>query len=620
MLHRILTVLCLAATTATLAAQSNVSFETYGISQTNNGGSGYHPALVTGDFNNDGRPDIVQCCNSNEQLIFLEGNGDGTFRTPAVAFATTVDPPDLVAADVNGDGKLDLVAVGALNPAPPPAASSYSLLVFLGNGDGTFQAPQTYSIGSDVVNAGPLVVGNFFGDGHPDIAVSPDDGEIYLFRNEGDGTFALDKTISPSADNIISQLVAGDLNGNGVSDLAIDYDTNAGNAGYATFQVSVLWNDGEGNFTADNVGSYTNQAGLDLLATSRLNGTAQMDLLVSYACTTGVSCTAIDGYYGQGNNTVYKRTLVTTSGEGAPALQGPLFGVDVNGDGYGDIVTRVNVCNPDTDPDCTDVPEGLAVWLGKADGSFQQTPQYFYTSTGQTGPVAMADFNRDGMMDFASLALNGPTYLETYLNASQRTACGTYTISPTVTACEPVDNTWSPSPVTVHANSYDTTAVTAMQEYIDGSLDYSEPVTHFDETFPVSDGSHLFVTKAWDKSGRSFVADRTVTVYSGTPGPVCYAAQNAASICLPSDDTSSSPVEILANGDTGDSVPTAAQLYIDGKPVVNNQAISEFGGYYAADSYVQVSEDLSSGTHDLVFKIWDMAGNVYEAQKTITVD
>jgi hypothetical protein len=618
MLHRILVAAALVGTAVTMSAQSNVSFETFGVSQNNNGGSGYNAALVTGDFNNDGKPDIVQCCNANEQLIFIEGNGDGTFKTPSVAFPTKVDAPVLVAADINGDGKLDLIGIGALNPAQPPAPSSYSLLVWLGNGDGTFQAPQTYNIGSDVVNFGPVVVGNFFDDGHPDVAVNPDNGEIYLFRNSGTGTLVFDKTISPSSGNILEALVAGDLNGTGISDLAIAYPTS--NEAYPTVQVSVLWNDGKGNFTQDNVGSYAEQSLPDLLSVSRLNGTAQMDLVVAHTCSSG--CMGIDAYYGQGNNKVYKRTVINdVSGDNIPALQGPLFGVDVNGDGYGDIVAEAILCNPDTsNNNCVSAPEGLAVWLGNADGSFQQTPQYFFTSSSDTGPVAMADFNRDGMMDFAEVALNGPEYLETYLNASQRTICGTYTISPTVTECEPVDNTYSPSPVRVHANSYDTTPVTDMQEYIDGSLDYSEPVTSFDETFPVDDGSHFFVTKAWDTSGRSFVADRMVTVYSGSPGPVCYAAQKSASICLPASDTSSSPVEILANGDTGTSIATAAQLYIDGKLVVNNQAIYEYGAYNAADSYVQVAETLSKGTHDLVFKVWDMAGNVYEAQKTVTVD
>jgi hypothetical protein len=624
MLHRFLAVLIMAGTTATLAAQSNVSFETYGVSQNTDSDGGFLPSMVAGDFNNDGKPDLVQCCNSSEHLMFLEGNGDGTFKAPAAAYSAAVDAPKLVPADVNGDGKLDLVGVGAVNPAQPPAPSSYSLLVFLGNGDGTFQAPVSYSLGSDMVNAGPLVVGNFFGDGRPDIAVELSSGAIGLFRNEGDGTFVQDGSISVGGDGLDS-LVAGDLNGTGVSDLAaaINLGTTSSGSTGVTIQVKVLWNDGKGDFTQDNVGSYPYQDGPNQLSISRLNGTAQMDLLFSYQCTpTGNAayCMGFDGYYGQGNNTVYKRTLVTDSSGIYPGYYvSQQFGVDVNGDGYGDIVLAGGLqCGSSG---CTNnETQGLFVWLGNADGSFQQTAQSFYTSNiDNTGPGVLADFARNGMMDFAQAAVS-PSLLQVYLNASQRTTCGTYTVSPTVTVCNPVDNTYSPSPVTVRANSYDTTKVTDMQEYIDGSLEYSEPATSFDTTFPVSDGSHSFVTKAWDQSGRSFVADRTVTIYSGTPGSVCYAAQDSASICLPSGDTSSSPLEILANGDTGTSLATAAQLYIDGKLVVDNKAISENGGYYGVDTYVQVSEDLSSGTHDLVFKIWDMAGKVYEAQKTITVD
>jgi len=124
-----------------------------------------------------------------------------------------------------------------------------------------------------------------------------------------------------------------------------------------------------------------------------------------------------------------------------------------------------------------------------------------------------------------------------------------------------------------------------VQEYIDNSLEYSEPVTSFDETFSEDVGSHFFVTKAWDKSGGSFVADRTVTVYSGTPGPTCSAASDSVSICLPSGDTTSSPVQIHK--------PRRSRRMFRGTAI----------------SYVQTTQDLSSGTHNLVFKIWDIAGS-----------
>lgn len=611
MLCRILAVLFLAGTTATLVAQSTVSFETAGDTYHTDTGS-----VVAGDFNNDGKPDLVECCNSSDLLVFRAGNGDGTFQAPVTAYATPVDVGSLVAVDVNGDGKLDLVGVAAPNPPQPPMMGNYELTVWLGNGDGTFQTPQTYSLSQDW--PGTAVAGNFFNDGRPDIAVGEINGDIDLFRNEGGGSFTFVKSISVGngSASLPIALVGGDLNGNGISDLAALPQNDL-----TPQQPVVLWNDGNGNFTQQQLASYNYPE----IAISRLNGDAMMDLLVSYQCGAGNTqyCTGFDAYYGQGNNTLYKSTLVTDTSVN-PGDIGAIAGVDVNGDGYGDIVAVGAVqCS---NSQCSNSPAGLLTWLGNANGSFQQTPQQFDTSSyAGPGTVAMADFNRDGMMDFAQAVpgSGGSTQYwitEYYINATPRTTCGTYTISPSVTVCQPVDNTYSPSPVRVEATSYDTTKVTAMQEYVDNQLEYSQPVTNFNTTFSEPVGAHSFVTKGWDASGRSFVADRTVTVYSGTPGPVCSAAADSASICLPSDATSDSPVLILANGDTGAYIPTAAQLYIDGSLVVNNGAQCSGTTCYGADSYVQTTQTLSGGSHDLVFKVWDTNGNVYTAQKTLTVN
>jgi hypothetical protein len=80
-------------------------------------------------------------------------------------------------------------------------------------------------------------------------------------------------------------------------------------------------------------------------------------------------------------------------------------------------------------------------------------------------------------------------------------------------------------------------------------------------------------------------------------------------------------VEILANGNTGTSITSAAQLYIDGKLTVDNKCdYYQSGGCLETATSVQATEDLSAGTHQLVFKVWTSAGAVYEAEKTITVN
>jgi hypothetical protein len=79
------------------------------------------------------------------------------------------------------------------------------------------------------------------------------------------------------------------------------------------------------------------------------------------------------------------------------------------------------------------------VWLGNADGSFQQTAQEVITSNAaQLGPIAMADFNRDGMMDFVEAIPGSGGTAQYYINATQRPDCGTYKISSTATVCQPV--------------------------------------------------------------------------------------------------------------------------------------------------------------------------------------
>lgn len=608
MRHRMIAFAFLIGTTATLAAQSNLSFEFYSdpYSLSNNG---YTPAVVAGDFNNDGKPDLIQCCTSSG-LMFREGNGDGTFQAPATAAALPDgnNVEDLVAVDVNGDGKLDLIGIPVAENTAEGAPTN-TVAVWLGNGNGTFQAPQVYTLTNSAGNGliPEIAVGNFFGDGHPDLAVGETRGNIDLFRNEGNGTFVFAKSItvdSGAQSNVVS-LASGDLNGNGVSDLAAALISTTSN-NYAG-SAYVLWCDGKGDFTQDELGSYD----YPLVAIGRVNGDGMMDVLVGYSDSpTQDNYAGIDVYYGQGDNQLAKQTAVAEPG--VELFQ--LAGVDVNGDGYGDIVATGYAAG-------TGNESTLLVWLGNANGSFQQTAREFALGNeSDEGPWTMADFNRDGMMDIVmdtSLDLNA----EVMINSTTRAGCGTYTISPSVTVCQPVDNTYSPSPVTVDATSFDTTKVTAMQEYVDNQLVYSEPVSSFDTTFTEPVGSHFFVTKGWDDSGRNFVADRTVTVYDGTPGPVCPAAPQTANICLPSGTTSSSPVEILANGNTTTSQPTAAQLYIDGTLVVNNHGPYYSSiGYTEPASWVQTSQNLSAGTHTLVFKVWDLAGNVYQATKTITVN
>src|SRR5262249_29827845 len=133
-------------------------------------------SVVVADLNGDGKQDIVtanfawnRIGHAGSVLIesdvrVLLGKGDGTFQAVHV-YDTGGYPLAVVAADVNGDGILDLVVANGGGIF----SHGNTVGVLLGKGDGTFQAAQTYTVGSDPF---ALAVGDFNGDGHPDLAVA----------------------------------------------------------------------------------------------------------------------------------------------------------------------------------------------------------------------------------------------------------------------------------------------------------------------------------------------------------------------------------------------------------------------------------------------------------------
>ncbi len=120
-------------------------------------------ATVKADFNGDGKLDLAIAAGS--LLIFI-GNGDGTFADPQTVGSGFVNWP-LVAEDFNGDGKLDLAG---LVGSPQGSWNPYSIDVLLSRGDGTFEAPQAVGSGFSGGFSGGPVIGDFNGDGKLDLA------------------------------------------------------------------------------------------------------------------------------------------------------------------------------------------------------------------------------------------------------------------------------------------------------------------------------------------------------------------------------------------------------------------------------------------------------------------
>jgi hypothetical protein len=179
-------------------------------------------SVQVGDFNGDGKLDVVTANEDLSSVGVLLGNGDGTLGSET-DYGTGAGPASVALGDVNGDGKLDLVTANA---------SGNNVSVLLGNGNGTYQTAKNASVGSSVQS---LALGDFNNDGQLDVAAANyNNGTLYTILGKGNGAFSLPVTATVGSDPLSA--AAGDFNGDGKPDLAV---ANAGSN-----NVSVLLNDG----------------------------------------------------------------------------------------------------------------------------------------------------------------------------------------------------------------------------------------------------------------------------------------------------------------------------------------------------------------------------------------
>ena len=190
----------------------------------------YPVSLAVGDFDRDGKPDIAVASNNYVGVLLLNNSdsvGCPTFSYGPAYALSSAPHFSLVTADLDGDGKLDLVVTNA---------GSNSISVLLGNGDGTFKTPVSYAVGR---NPNAVVAADFYGLGRPDLAVvNYDDNTVSVLYGVGDGTFLLVRTLAVGAGP--NHAAAADLNRDGKQDLVV---TN-----YAGNSVSVLLGNGNGTF------------------------------------------------------------------------------------------------------------------------------------------------------------------------------------------------------------------------------------------------------------------------------------------------------------------------------------------------------------------------------------
>jgi hypothetical protein len=364
--------------------QPSASLFSQAVNYDSGGTNGYSVAIA--DVNGDGKLDIV-VANGNESngdgsVGVLLGNGDGTFR-PVVTYDSGATFSDFVViADVNGDGKPDLVVAntgGGVN-------GNGSVGVLLGNGDGTFRAAMTYDSGGQGPDS--VAVADVDLDGKPDLLVAngcfgincTSGPWVGVLLGNGDGTFQPVVTFDTGG-LIPKAVVAADVNGDGRPDMLVaNIDGNS-----PPKSVGVRIGNGDGTFQSEVFYSTNSIDGASSLTVADVNLDGKLDLLVAnYFGGVGV-------LLGNGDATFQPvRTYVS----GGSETGGPVIAVaDVNGDGKPDLLVAnfAGYCTPNCGG-------AVDVLLGNGNGTFRSVVSY---SSGAYGAqsVAVGDLNGDAKPD-----------------------------------------------------------------------------------------------------------------------------------------------------------------------------------------------------------------------------
>ena len=398
--------------------------------------------LAIADFNRDGHPDIITANQDSDTASIFINDGKGGFGFPAGEYDGYINGPipagpvnaptsNFASADINGDGKPDLMVIET-GPGYPNALQA---TVMLNDGTGHFGPAIHSPVGEGTFNITDFVLGDFRNSGQADLVTissffgEGENPELVFSPNAGNGTFGTPK-ISDIA--LSGTLAAGDFNHDGFLDLAIA--TGASQTGTAT--ITIYLGHGDGTFTSQTpINFNTSSSGhwIQGLWVGDFNGDGKLDLLAwFYLNVVPFQKNDVYEFLGNGDGTFAPAKLVIQN------LTNPAV-VDLNHDGRPDVIENRSpqALYPSSGP------TQFQAFLCQSDGTFALSNTYApYTgqpssdftlgsANGSRSPAWIGDFNGDGNIDIAAIqqAVDYPTgvaYVQFMLGNGDGTFTPTY--------------------------------------------------------------------------------------------------------------------------------------------------------------------------------------------------
>ncbi len=527
-----------------------------------------HPAsgsnvVAHGDFNNDGREDLVVIAYNATSQTYTDqlylSSADGAYHAP-------ITLPALVQAvgDFNHDGKLDFAAVG----------SSGALSVYLGKGDGTFQAPRTTTGASGVFNSLIAVdlnhdsktdlVETFFGaGGGPPVS-------LQLFISNGDGTFSKGQTIVASTGTLAQQtssgVVTGDFDGDGKPDIAlvygIVYDSATAKDNPVPTTIQVWYGDGAGHLGSPYLFADPNKYFDSAPVAADVSNDGRSDIIAvpSKVNSSSPLVPALSIFTGNGNRTLSGKTIATSECAG---LATESFTVaDFDGDGLNDIAYDQSPCST------TSANTEVVFRPGTGFGSFGPEQVLYQNLYGIGAPYAVRTTlgtQPDIVFAQSNGSASGSITLLTNTSTGTFPGCGLSGFAEGVAICAPGATTASPVKFSIGAAG--PTPMRSAAVWVDGKK-VAEQLIHafsnysfLDTALPLAAGKHsvtVFGT-GWDDTlqQKSFTLTVGAVSCSAPTSPGVHICQPAAGA------TVTSPVVVQA-ASTITGKLARMELWLDG--------------------------------------------------------